>query len=711
MKPRFEPLASTSGLAIIDPIESRRFSLLTPEVVSASPADPEDFHFPVSSACTIWTSEIELPYTILGYVREADGTMIANLEPPASVSLPKDEYLIELSPSIKTYLRVKSSLEIECDTDTVWFSFGGETTVTVGARSRHKSPAETITVPDDPKQMMQAISVLSSSLKTMSPERSFPTLRGHPPRIERGNELHIPDGLSQPETGVSIEIPPKYSKLYPVAPLAFYLGAELIPSSIPKLTTDAGFEYQLNSSQGFENSIEKVFKQVFLFDCVIRTEGHYPVKIAEREAVEPRVDFDFADLYDRSLVERTKAYLDVPYSAIEDVVPTWHRTTFVRPDAENIELLPYIVNDLSIIRTPSQETVEVSNHTDDLWGEIDEFQRRPSSKAGVTFRGASESKSTVFTRTGQSRSNKISSRNYISIPETDTIEQAWAGEGIPTSGTKLLPAAYKHKKPIPDDDVIDVTVICNDSRMRREWSEISDVYGSREDVPFNVSFKFGVSKAGLQELLQEPTDFLHYIGHIDDRGFDCIDGFLDARTIDDVGMKSFLLNACNSHEQGFSLIKAGASAGIVSLSEVGNQGAVDIGKELATLFHQGYSVGVGLALVQEYTAIGSRYIGLGDVGLMLTQSENSNVLFYEIEGSENGHLTVTICSYPNRIHPIGGITTFWLSEIDEYYFSPGRVSTIEIAKAEFRDLISGENLPLVVDEELVWSSDWLSKAD
>lgn len=711
MKPRFEPLTSTSGLAIIDPIESRRFSLLTPEVVSESPADPADFHFPVTSACSIQTHEITLPYTILAYVRETDGTMITGAEPPADISLPKDEYLIELTSPVKIYLKVESSLNIEGDTDTLRFSFADETTLTVGARSRHKSPAGTITVSDDPVEIMQAISALSSSLKTTSPERSFPTLRGHPPRIERGDELHIPDKFSRPETGISIEVPPEYGKLYPIAPLAFYLGAELIPSNVPKLTTDTGFEYRLDSYRGFEAAIEQAFKQIFLLDCVIRTEGYYPVKLAEREAVEHRLNFDLAELYNRPLAERVETFLEVPYSTIEDTVPTWHRTTFVRPNAENVELLPYIVNDLSIIRTPSQKTVEESDQAEDLWEEINDFQRGSPRKADAVFRSTTESESTMFTRTGRTRSDTVSPRDYVSIPDTDSLEQAWAGRGIPTSGTKLLPAAYNHERTIPDDDVIDVTVICNDSRMQREWNTLSDIYGGRKDIPFKISFEFATSKADLRKLLEAPTDFLHYIGHIDDRGFDCIDGFLDAKSIDNVGMKAFLLNACNSYEQGTSLIEAGASAGIVSLSEVGNQGAIEIGKNLATLFHQGYSVGVGLGLIQEYTAIGSRYIGLGDVGLMLTQSEDSHLLYYEIEECESEDFDVTIYSYPNRICPIGMIMTFWLSEIEEYYFSPGNISTVKTSKSEFKDLLSGEDLPLIVEGQLVWSSEWLSNGD
>ncbi len=63
------------------------------------------------------------------------------------------------------------------------------------------------------------------------------------------------------------------------------------------------------------------------------------------------------------------------------------------------------------------------------------------------------------------------------------------------------------------------------------------------------------------------TDFLHYIGHIDDDGFQCRDGRVDGTTLDQVGIGTFLLNACNSYDQGLGLVEQGAIAGIVPLNE------------------------------------------------------------------------------------------------------------------------------------------------
>jgi hypothetical protein len=45
----------------------------------------------------------------------------------------------------------------------------------------------------DAEDVMMAILTFRSALKTTSPERSFPTLRGHPPAIELNDRLEIPD--------------------------------------------------------------------------------------------------------------------------------------------------------------------------------------------------------------------------------------------------------------------------------------------------------------------------------------------------------------------------------------------------------------------------------------------------------------------------------------------------------------------------------------
>jgi len=77
--------------------------------------------------------------------------------------------------------------------------------------------------------MMEAVSALPSALKTTSPERTWPTLRGHPPLLELGDRLEIPDAIDPPDGEISLTVPREYASVYQAAPLAFFLGATIRP--------------------------------------------------------------------------------------------------------------------------------------------------------------------------------------------------------------------------------------------------------------------------------------------------------------------------------------------------------------------------------------------------------------------------------------------------------------------------------------------------
>ncbi|WP_342764494.1 hypothetical protein [Haladaptatus sp. R4] len=286
--------------------------------------------------------------------------MLTSIEGIQREELPSGTYTIELCPPIKLYLHVEGTVSIGASFEDVTIDFGSVVDVNIGGRSLHRRPAGTVTTTTDPADMMAAISTFGSALKTTSPERSFPTLRGHPPTVELGEELHVPDGLKPPETGITVEVPPEYGSIFPVAPLAYYLGAELVPGNTPRIVTDE-FEHPLDTSLGFEKEVERVLKQTFLFDCIARTEGLYPVNLYERREVESMVDLDFATLYDTPFAKRLEAYLSVPYNLIEEFVPDWQLTTHVSPTSDNVEMLPFLVNDLAIIRTPHAKEVSASS--------------------------------------------------------------------------------------------------------------------------------------------------------------------------------------------------------------------------------------------------------------------------------------------------------------------------------------------------------------
>ena len=356
----FERPADGTGVVVVDPIERHRFPLHTDGPVSPVETETDQFWFPVDAAARIRVERIALSTVVATCVRDTDGTLLAQTEHLASESFPEGEYSIELCGPVKVYLRVDGPFEIASDLSRTTIDFGEAVDVAVGARSHHEQPAGTITTTDDPRDMMVAVSAFSSALKTRSPERSYPTLRGHPPLVELGDALDVPEPLRPSNPAVRLELPATYEHLYVAAPLAYYLGAEVVEADddVPWLVTDTGDRFELGPT--YERTVERTLKQVFLLDCLVRTEGLYRVDLHERAELESVLPFDIADAYHWSLGEQIATYLSVPWADVAEHVPEWNLTTHIAPTPDNVELLPFVTNDLAVVKTPRSDPVSSS---------------------------------------------------------------------------------------------------------------------------------------------------------------------------------------------------------------------------------------------------------------------------------------------------------------------------------------------------------------
>ncbi|MGQ4556231.1 hypothetical protein [Halobellus sp. GM3] len=715
----FDAAADAAGVVVSDPIERSQFVLSTPEQVQPRKTDPDAFRFPADAAVRVRTDRIDLETVVAVCVRDGDSEMLAQVEHFADQSFPDGTYSIELFAPIKLYVRVDAPLRVVSDATRTRLEFGEETEVIVGARSHHKRPAATIRTGDRPKEMMRAVSLLGSALKTTSVERSYPTLRGHPPLIERGSRFEAPDGLEPPETGVRIEMPSTRRHVYVVAPLAYYLGAAVVPGESPRIVTDEGFAHELGSADAFEPSVERVLKQTFFLDCLTRTEGYYEVDLHERRELGSALGLDFADLYDRPTGAQLEAYLDIPYETVEPHIPEWKLTAHVAPTAANVELLPFVANDLAVVTTPASEpasgsAVQASAVGGFLRGRTTAANAAsPLSDRGGPAESDAAAAPGEFTRSASTRSVSRSpetrrpeaERTYVQPPETDSLEQAWVGPGIPIGASKASLQAYRNRlsrEPVEGD--IGITVVCNDPKMAEERDAVEAVYGSREELPFEVRTHYELPVDELREVLAANTEFLHYIGHIDESGFQCPDGALDVETVDTVGVDSFLLNACQSYEQGMELIERGAIAGIVTLSEVVNSGAVDIGQSLARLLNYGFPIRISLDIAKRDSYIGSDYIVVGDGSFSVAQVQGALPNMCEITRSDDG-FAVDYRTYPSAEYELGSLVVPYIPDNNTYYLSSGTADVFVLSDSELEDFLSLENIPTLIDGSLRWSND------
>ncbi len=681
----FEPLDDPPGVEIVDRLERLRYRLHTGRAVSPTPVSTDPFYFPVERAVAVTASELVLPKVVTVCVRDSTGEMVSEIGHLDEESIPSGNYVLELGAQIKTYIEIEGPLEIAATLFETRIEFGSPREARIGVLSWHDRPAATVTTTEDPRDMMAAVTTFGSALKTTSPERSFPSLRGHPPAVRLGDSLEIPDPIDVPETGVRLELPPTHEAVYTAAPLAYYLGAELVPGTDPRIVTDAGFEHSLSAPKGFETNVERTLKRLFVLDCITRTEGLYDIDLRARREVERYADVDWGRLYGLPLSERVPAYLDVPYTLLEDSIPEWRLSVHVEPVAGTVEQLPFVVDDLAVVRMA------------DGGGST----QAPRETVGVSTRNG------VLTRSA-GETTEIGEASYVQPQSSGSLEQAWIGDRIPIGASKLTMSAFENRL---DRDAsegeIGITIVLNDDRMSEERKLVDRAYGDRENLPFDVRIRRDLTVEALREELVSDRSFLHYIGHTESDGFRCADGKLDAATLEETGIDSFLLNACNSYRQGLDLIEAGAIGGIVTLNEIVNHGAIRIGGSIARLLNAGFPLRAALGIARDQSVLGGQYIVVGDGGMTVTQAASRTPTCLDVTPAEDG-FEVEITTYATDDAGLGSVFKPHISGNDQHFLSSGAIGTFQANRDELVRLLKLENVPVHYGGELRWSRSLVS---
>jgi len=673
---RFEPADDGNGVVAVDDIERRRLTFRTLEPVDLRDADPGAFRVPVSVACAFETEYLALDHYDVVFVRDGSG-IVGRVSAHEEFEVGPGSHTIELNLPIKLYLAVEGPLTIEAGADYLRFRFDDRSPVRIGARSFHERPAATITTTDDPEDVMTAVSHLRSALKTTSCERSYPTLRGHPPAIELGSELDVPESVADrcPETGIRIFVPPEYAYVYPVAPLAFYLGAQVTPGSPPRLTTREGFEYRLTEDGPFEDVIAGVLRQVLFLDCVVRTEGIYRVNLYERTEVEERLPFDPATLYDYPLGGQLSRYLEVPFAELEPFLQRWGMTAHLPNRPASAEALPFVLDQLGIVRGPRG--------------------RRVASPEG----GGGEASGP--------RLDSSSRRRYVVPDRTgESAEHAWFADALPLGATKSMVRAYRNRlRREEPEGPLRLVVVCNDQRMAQETGTLDTVYGSRGEFPYLIDSHTELGVDAFRDVLTSEAEFVHYIGD-SDGGLECPDGRLDTNSLSEVSVETFLLNAPGSARQAMGLIRAGAIGGVATLSDVARDDAVTIGRGLARLLNLGFPLTPAIDIVQQHAHSGDRYLVVGDGTVDIAQSSGPPAVC-DITSRDDGDYELSVEFHPKEHDSmIGAFGNPTLPGAEESFLLPGRLGrTFTLSREELLSYVRSHSYPIRVDGELRWNDD------
>lgn len=664
------------GVEVFDSIEGRRCLLRTSEPVDPVRERSSPFDVPIDEAVSVTTDQVEFEPLVDAYIRNDAGEVVATARPATVRELSGEVWTVELSGPIKLYLRARGPGRMLTDLEGVRIAFDDPTTVVIGARSYHSSPAATITTTREPEDLLRAVSAFGSALKTTACERSFPTLRGHPPALERGEALDIPDGLEPPDTGTRIEVPATLASAFAVAPLAYYLGATVRPGARPRLLTDSGFVHEFDAERQ-DAAFARLLKHVFVLDCLTRSEGAHQLALHERRVVESRVGVDFEALYDERPASQLEAYLSVPYGAVDEHVPTWNLTAYVDPAVAPVEALPFLVDDLAVVRT-----------------------RRGPRHPSPAFEpvGTASPRAAAGSRTR--------STETVSLPASDSVDRVWFGHGVPPGATKGVVRAFQNRLDHESDDSpIEIAVVCNDLTMREELSKVTDIYGSREDLPFDVAVHTQLSTGELESVFAADLDFLHYIGHADDGGFRCRDGTLDPANVAAGSPSVFLLNACRSYRAGLALVENGSVGGIVTVSDVIDGSAVRMGYSIARLLELGFPLRAALLVARRESVFADEYTVVGDGTVDVAQERTTVPTLCTVSEGPSREFEVTVQAYLTRDGGMGTVVYPHVPDVEEYYLPPGTLATFPLSPEALVEFLEGCRMAVSVDGRLVWDAE------
>jgi hypothetical protein len=715
--PRFESLVGRSGVHVHDPVEDVQAILYTDRSVSPTAAATDGFVYPVDSAAEVSATRLKTPFLMAIWIRDDEGTLVEEFEPNGDrVEVPTGDYLLEFAGmGMKIYARVADAgFGVAAAEDSVEVAFGGETDVLIGARSLHSQPARNLTTTSDPTDLMRAVSLFGNAMKTWSPERTFPSLRGHPPLLEVGSERRIPDGLAPPDTGIRIAVPPEHAWLYPVVPLAYWLGATVEPGS-PALHV-GGERYPLGrrdqydaetKRKAFEAHVRDVLQFTFLLDCAARTEGFYDVELDARRRVEAvDLPLDFERLYDAPLSERVRAYLDLEcsFDALAARVgrPGWRLTADVEPDPERATTMPFLARDLAVVRCATVSELEQMGQ--DAAGDMENVFARSSPRSATAGPGGDVTYRSSSTPDTASRSKER--EPIVGLPEVDSTSQAWVGEGFAIGAAKASTQSYLQRLETHAEDAsrISIDVVVNDDEMGEE-STVSDIYGSRDRLDFDIRLQQDLSTDELASVFESETDFVHYIGHVDPEGFDCSDGYLHADQLGTVGADTFVLNACASYEQGQKLVDHGAIAGVVTLEDVINSMATKVGKTVARLLNYGFPIGSATGLVRETIFTGSNYVVVGDSNVTLAQSNVSIPNVVRVAPRGDGLFDVTVEAFASWNYDVGSIIRPYVEGCECQYVVPGELDTWRVDDEALDAFLRTSTFPVIGCGNLYWSDE------
>ncbi|WP_290814222.1 hypothetical protein [Halovivax sp.] len=506
-------------------------------------SEPKSFDEPIDSTAAGRVSELR--YDLRNYIgiERLDGPLEDG--PDASNSrniaadedvrfdLPAGEYFCRLEADILTRLRFDGEATVRNRPyGPLVLSFPHPTPVTFGFKTTFDYPRDEIAVEPTVDGIARAVSHLSASVRTTSPDRVHRNYRGYPPLLALEEETHVPEVVrdATAETGLELVVPDRLEAVFPSAPLSYYLSAVVIPADVetPALRAPSlDLVHEFPELPAFGRSAGELLRRTFFLDLLTSWVDDNEPTVAAHDRV-ASAGIDLGPYADAPIAERVAAYLDFPDEVVDEVLPEWPYRMTVDPAADHATVLPHLLHDLAAIDVPGTESgvpgarnFEPSHRSD-----------RPPAVRALTSR----------------------SRIVGSI-----------GRGANPEGFEAPPVAYENRLSYLDQDAdaLSVAIVLGDGATV-DGDAIAAAYVERDEhVSPIVDVVESPTRAELSALFAEGVGYLHFVGDGDGRGLACADGSLRVADIDENNVQVVQLDALDSRAVAESLIDRGSVAAAI----------------------------------------------------------------------------------------------------------------------------------------------------
>lgn len=619
---------------------------------------------------------IKLPESAVGIISSTYESWTTDITVKNSCYLPEGNHLIKIENYISTYLRTNSSVEISRnEKGELLIKFPKKTDSTLGFKARNDQPKKSISVHPSCLGVSQAINKISLDEK-IGPERSFPSIRDHPP-LFKINTQNDPDSeiiSTRDNSSKLLELPNSIDYVFTAATFAYYTNSTiiLIKDTKPRLVDKKeNILYEFDEFPKFPEQICLLLKKIFDLDCLTREEGKYKSNVIEKR-IANKLNYNLKSLYQSTPLERFKKYLSIDYDEIDGIFPQWHYTICIDSSIENITSLPYIINKLSYAIQPKGN----------------ELTRKGIIDATLeNSRGLRDKKD--FEVINPSLPGPLKSQ-FVT----------WCHKGVPMVGIKSTPSWLTKYKNDISEPIPNVAVVLNDFSMNMELKEVNNIYNDKS-INFgsiNVDVFNNVSASKLKNILKNNYELVHFIGHCDSEGLICDIDILRPDDIDFVNSKIFFLNACNSYEVGLSLIEKGSIGGVATINKILDSSALKVGVLFSRLITSGYPIDKALELSQKSFLV-KNYLPMGEGSYDIFQGETNSPSEYHLDKLGNNDFEVTIRT--PQINSKGGICQTYFSNVTKQCLSGNSIQFL-INKKQLEKGLRNLDAPMLFQGEWYW---------